>query len=248
MYRIFSRTAPGVVLHVAIIMRVVPVYMVTEARDFVVDVVMAARRGGKAVSDLLEEVSVQGDADRVTLYELKMTLRDRGFGVLMLLFALPLSIPIPVPPGYTTVLSIPLLLFSAQMLMGFSTPWLPAFLEKRSFKREFLATVIERTSPILKGMERWSKPRMFVMFNDVGEKAVALICLLCAISIAIPLPLTNFIPAGGVSAMALGMLNRDGVLVILGVLVGFFGLLVTTVVLIAGPKLVIEMFSFLFKS
>ncbi len=57
---------------------------------------MTARRGGKAVSDLLEEVSVQGAADdRVTLYELKMTLRDRGFGVLMLLFALPLSIPIP---------------------------------------------------------------------------------------------------------------------------------------------------------
>ncbi|ACZ49360.1 putative exopolysaccharide synthesis protein, ExoD [Anaplasma centrale str. Israel] len=211
------------------------------------DVVMGAHRDGKAVSDLLEEVSVQGDADRITLYELKMTLRDRGFGVLILLFALPLSIPLPVPPGYTTVLSIPLLLFSAQMLMGLSTPWLPAFLEKRSFKREFLATVIEKTSPILKGMERWSRPRLSIVFSGVGEKAIALICLLCALSIAIPLPLTNFIPAGGMSAMALGMLNRDGVLVMLGVLVGFVGLLITAVVLTAGPKLVVEMFSFLFK-
>ncbi|MCU7611473.1 exopolysaccharide biosynthesis protein [Anaplasma capra] len=206
---------------------------------------MVAYKGGKAVSDLLAEVGTQGDADRVTLYELKAILRDRGFGVLMLIVALPLSIPIPVPPGYTTVLSLPLLLFSAQMLMGFSAPWLPAFLEKRSFKREFLATVIEKTSPVLKRMERWSKPRVLVVFSGIGDRMVALMCLLCAISIAIPLPLTNFIPAWGISAMALGVLNRDGILVVLGALVGLFGLAVTSVVLVAGPKLVIEMFSFL---
>ncbi|MGN7661395.1 MAG: exopolysaccharide biosynthesis protein [Anaplasma sp.] len=210
---------------------------------------MSSHRDKRAVSDILEEVSVQGGGggDRVTLHELKMILRDRGFGVLMLLFALPLSIPVPTVPGYTTILSIPLLLFSAQMLMGLSTPWLPAFLERKSVKREFLAAVVEKASPILKMMERWSRPRILVIFGKAGEKLIAFLCLLCAISISIPIPMTNFIPAGGISAMALGMLTRDGVLVMLGVLVGCFGLFVTAVVLSMGPKLVVEMFSFIFK-
>ncbi|SBO14067.1 Exopolysaccharide synthesis, ExoD [Anaplasma phagocytophilum] len=201
----------------------------------------------RAVSDILEEVSVQGSADTVTLYELKMILRDRGFGVLMLLFSLPLSIPIPAVPGYTTILSLPLLLFSMQMLMGMSIPWLPAFLERKSFKRSFLAAIIEKTSPFLRKTEKWTKPRMLFIFCNVGERTIAMLCLLCAISIAIPLPLTNFIPAGGISAMALGVLNKDGVLVIVGVLLAFLGISVTAVVLIAGPKLVMGMFSFIYK-
>ncbi|MDB1135383.1 exopolysaccharide biosynthesis protein [Candidatus Anaplasma sp. TIGMIC] len=204
-------------------------------------------RDKKAVSDILEEVSVQGGADKVTLFELKMILHDRGFGVLMLLFSLPLSIPLPAVPGYTTILALPLLLFSFQMLLGMSSPWLPAFLERKSFKRSFLAAVIEKTSPILRRMERWTKPRVLFIFSDVGERVIALMCLLCAISIAIPLPLTNFIPAGGISAMALGLLNRDGVLVIVGVLLGVAGLFITSVVLIAGPKLIMGMFSFVSK-
>ena len=133
------------------------------------------------------------------------------------------------------------------MLIGMSTPWLPQYIEKKAFKRSFLAMVVEKTSPILKRMEKWTKPRVLFIFGDVGEKVIALICLLCAISIAIPLPLTNFIPAGGISAMALGILNRDGVLVMVGVLLAFLGLFVTAAVLIAGPKLVIGMFSFVSK-
>ncbi|QJC27509.1 exopolysaccharide biosynthesis protein [Anaplasma platys] len=208
---------------------------------------MAADRDRRAVSDILEEVSVQGSADTVTLRELKLLLQDRGFGILILLFSLPLSIPIPVIPGYTTILSLPLLLFSIQMLRGMSTPWLPDFLEQKSFKRSFLALVVEKTSPFLKMMERWTRPRMLFIFTEVGERAMALVCLLCAISIAIPLPLTNFIPAWGISAIALGVLSRDGVLVTIGVLCAFFGLSVTAVVIIAGPKLVMGMFSLVYK-
>ncbi|KJV68718.1 exopolysaccharide biosynthesis protein [Candidatus Neoehrlichia procyonis] len=205
------------------------------------------REDKKAVSDLLEEVSANNSAnvDKITLFELKEALHGRGFGVLMLLFALPLSIPLPTIPGYTTILSLPLILFSLQLLMGLRSPWLPKWLEKKSFKRTTLAMVIEKTAPILKKMEKFTKPRIMFIFNNAGDKVIALVSFLCALSIAIPLPLTNFIPAGGISLMSLGMLNKDGILVILGMLLAFFGLFITFVILIAGPKIVLEMFSFL---
>ncbi|WP_395877547.1 exopolysaccharide biosynthesis protein [Ehrlichia muris] len=201
----------------------------------------------KAVSDLLKEVTNNTDMDKITLFELKSALHARGFGVLMLLFSLPLAIPIPVPPGYTTIFSIPLLMFAFQMLLGLQVPWMPKWLEQKSFKRVTLASIIEKTAPILRKAEKLTKPRLLFVFNSFGEKVIAFISLLCAVSIAIPLPLTNFIPAGGVSIMSLGMLNKDGVMAILGVIVSLFGIIITLMVITLGPKLVINMFSFLSK-
>ena len=206
-----------------------------------------SQKENKAVSDLLEEVTSNTDSDRITLFELKSALHARGFGVLMLLFSLPLAIPVPVPPGYTTIFSVPLLLFAFQMLFGLETPWMPKWLEKKSFKRTTLALIVEKTAPIIRKAEKFTKSRLLFIFNSFGEKLIAFVSLLCAISIAIPLPLTNFIPAGGVSIMSLGLLNKDGMMVIIGMMLSFFGIVVTLMVIILGPKLVVSMFSFLAK-
>ena len=62
-------------------------------------------------SEILESVVKTGTEDLITLEEIKNVLHERGFALLMLLFSLPLSIPLPVPPGYTTVLSLPIFFF-----------------------------------------------------------------------------------------------------------------------------------------
>ena len=187
------------------------------------------KRDDRATSEFLEEVARSNDngSDEINMFELKIALHERGFGVLMLLFALPLSVPVPVPPGYTTVLSVPLLLFPLQLLFGFDSPWIPKWLGKRSIKRSTLALVIEKTAPILKKIEKFMKPRLTFFFNQVGDKIIALIALLCGISIAIPLPLTNFIPAAGIAFMSLGLLSKDGIVVAIGILISFLGLALT---------------------
>ena len=201
----------------------------------------------KAASDILKEVERYGERDTVTLFELKTVLHDRGFGVFMLLLALPLAVPLPTIPVHTPIFALPLTLFSIQLVMGHSTPWLPYFLDKKSFKREFLTSVVKKTSPLLKVMERWTKPRAMFIFSRMGRMVVGLTCLLCALSIAIPLPFTNAIPAIGICAIALGMLNRDGVLVVIGIVIGLLGLLTTTMILVIGPKLIMETLSLVSK-
>lgn len=81
----------------------------------------------KLASEILQEVADTGNtnSNKVTLFEIKTSLQERGFGILIIIFSLPLSVPIPVPPGYTTILSIPLILFSLQLLLGFHSPWMP---------------------------------------------------------------------------------------------------------------------------
>ncbi|WP_019236328.1 exopolysaccharide biosynthesis protein, partial [Wolbachia pipientis] len=83
------------------------------------------------------------------------------------------------------------------------------------------------------------------IFRGPGENILAFIMLLCALSIAIPLPLTNFIPAIGTTLISLGIMSKDGFLSIMGVLVSLCGLLLTLVVIVKGPQLIFGAFSFL---
>ncbi|QKX02883.1 exopolysaccharide biosynthesis protein [Wolbachia endosymbiont of Litomosoides sigmodontis] len=201
----------------------------------------------KLASDLLKEVvgTNNADSDKVTLFDIKVALQERGFGILIIIFSLPLSVPIPVPPGYTTIFSIPLILFALQLLFGFHSPWMPHWLEGKSFQRSTLALVVKKTSPALRKVEKFMRPRMSFIFYGPGEKILAFIMLFCALSIAIPLPLTNFIPAIGTTLISLGIVSKDGLFSILGVLVSLCGLLLTFVVLVKGPQLMLGAFSFL---
>ncbi len=122
---------------------------------------------------------------------------------------------------------------------------MPSWLERKSFQRSTLALVVEKTSPALKKIEKFMRPRMSFIFYGPGEKILAFIMLLCALSIALPLPLTNFIPAIGTTLISLGIMSKDGFLSILGVLISLCGLLLTLVVVVKGPQLIIGAFSFL---
>lgn len=198
----------------------------------------------KAASEILQEVVTKGDTiDCMTLFEIKSALHERGFALLILIFALPLSIPVPVPPGFTTILSIPLLIFSIQLIIGFDSPWLPHWIGKRAIKRATLASVIEKTAPILRKIEKITKRRIPIFNNLIGEKIFSLIAFICSISIAIPLPLTNFIPAQGIALMSLSILNQDGILGILGIMFSVIGLIISAIVIIAGPAVLMEIIS-----
>lgn len=202
------------------------------------------QRTKNTTSDILESVVVESVEDSITLFEIKSILHEKGFAILMMLFALPLSIPLPTPPGYTTLLALPLLVFSVQIILGHDSPWLPNFIGKKSIKRKTLAFFIEKTVPWLRKIERFSKRRFPIFNNPIGEKIYGIICLVCAISIAIPLPLTNFIPAGGIAIMSLGLLNRDGLISFLGILVAALGLFIASLVIFLGQEVVVKIFSF----
>ena len=199
----------------------------------------------KPASKVLREVASIDNDEKVTLLEIKSALHERGFGILTIIFSLPLSIPLPVPPGYTTIFSIPLILFAMQLLLGRNSPWLPKWLENKPFKRSTLSLIVQKTSPVLEKIEKMIKPRMHFVFYGPGEKILAFIMLLCAISIAIPLPFIHFIPAIGTTLISLGIMNKDGLLSLLGVVASMLGSLLTVAVIVVGPKLIVEAFYFI---
>lgn len=193
-------------------------------------------------SQILEDVVNHHTTDYVTFGELMHTLHERGFGLLMAVFVLPNCVPVPIPPGMSTVFSLPLLFLSIQMVVGLDSPWLPEWLKRKRIKRSTLAKMVEFVAPKLKRLEKVMHPRLSFASSNYGERVIGIFWLIFAISIAVPMIMTNFVPGIGILIMSMGLLARDGVTIIAGITVGLAGTAFTIAVLALGTKAAMALF------
>jgi hypothetical protein len=145
-------------------------------------------------------------------------LHERAFGLILLVLALPCCIPFLY--GVPQIVALPLLFLSAQMLAGRDVPWLPDRLAARSVSREALASLAARAEPWLRRLEAVSRPRLVHLTRAPADRLVGLALLVFSASILVPLPGTNTVPGFAVVVVSMGLLQRDGVLVILGTVLG----------------------------
>jgi len=156
---------------------------------------------------------------RAKLGDIIDRLDERAFGFLMLLLALPCCLPfVYVLPQ---IVALPMLALAGQMAIGRKHPWLPTSLHERTFPLRAFQAVIARAEKYVGWVERFSRPRLLPMTSHVGGQLTGLLLLIPAASILVPLPSTNTAPGIGVAIASLGIIERDGVLVIVGLLIGF---------------------------
>jgi hypothetical protein len=178
---------------------------------------------GRSLSAMLRDVAEDDGRERVSMGDLLDTFRERAFGALIFIFAAPNAIPIPVP-GLSALLGAPLVLLTAQLLIGREKPWLPAFIRNRSFARGEFATVVGRIVPWLERGERLVRPRLLVLTEPLGERLIGLAALLLALLLFSPLPFGNMLPGLGLALFGIGLIERDGFAIIAGALAGAAGL------------------------
>ena len=146
-------------------------------------------------------------------------LDERAFGLLLLLLALPCCLPfVYVLPQ---IVAVPMLALAGQLALGKRTPWFPEKLRQRSFVVRDFRDVLDRSEKYLGWVERLASPRLRAVTGHGGARFVGLVLLVPIASILTPLPGTNTVPGIGVAIAALGLIERDGVLVILGLVIGF---------------------------
>lgn len=145
---------------------------------------------------------------------------ERGFGFILFVIALPMALPLPVPPGVNILLASPLILLTAQQAIGRRTIWLPQKILNKSVTREKFQNIVQGCLPWLKRMEFFIRPRMGFITQGLFSNLIGLFGLIMALSVCIPLPLTNTVPSLGIALMALGVIMRDGLAVIAGMVIG----------------------------
>ena len=183
---------------------------------------------GEATSALLVR-AVQGDSEKVTVCEIIDALDARSFGLAVLLFSLPSVVPMP--PGVPTVVGIILLIVSIQMVIGREDLYLPGILSKRAFDRKMLVGAFTGLAPKLAVVERVMKPRLLFMTGRVGSIFIGIIVLVMAFVLVLPLPPGgNFPPALACAVLGLGLAQRDGVIVGLGLIVSVVAMIAVSYV------------------
>ena len=131
------------------------------------------------------------------------------------------------------------------MIIGSKQILLPSRVNNYRIKNSTLKMISDKTIPVIKFIEKYIKPRGRFAKSVYTEQILGIVCLLASISIAIPLPLTNAMPALGISVMNLGFLNRDGLVIIGGVIITIIGLTIATSAVIASWLLLKNLFMLL---
>lgn len=174
----------------------------------------AADSAPEKVSDIVAALCDGWDDDRITLDDLLRAFGLRSFGLLILVFALPNGIPAPIAPGLSAIMGAPLLLLSAQMLLGFNTPWFPQSWRARSFRRGDIARLLRPALPYIIKIERYVRPRLSHLSGRSASRPLGLLILWNAVLLSLPIPFGNLIPAWAIILAALGQVERDGALII----------------------------------
>jgi hypothetical protein len=158
---------------------------------------------------MLAEVA-SADGDYVSLAEVLDRVGERSFGALLVVFAIP-NMAAGVVPGLSTVLSIPLILLSVQLLLAFRKPWLPGRLRAARVRRTDLARMLGRIRPFLVRLERALKPRLSFLTTSWAERVAGLVSVCMSTLLWLPIPFGNLLPAATIGLVGFALLERDGV-------------------------------------
>lgn len=170
----------------------------------------------------------------ITLSELIHRVGDDGLLILTALLTLVFLIPVSIP-GVSTVFGAAILLIGMSRLFGREL-WIPAKIKDRTIGTKKLRPLLRKALPWLQKLERVSRPNRIQWLVAEGpmDRMNNASIVLGAILLMMPfglIPFSNTFPAVALLFFAIGLLQRDGVCVLLGhisniVTIIYFGVLI----------------------
>lgn len=159
-------------------------------------------------------------------------------GLLSLVFLIPVSIP-----GVSTVFGAAILMIGVSRLFGRNL-WLPQSFQTRVISTDTLRSTIHRALVWLQRLERVCRPHRLSWLTSEGAMNIlnSLVLILAAILLMAPfglIPFSNTLPALAILCLAVGLLQRDGVCILLGYAANVLTIIYFTV-LIGGGGLAIR--------
>jgi len=179
--------------------------------------------GADRLSAILMAIAEAEDKERISIGDLLEALKRRALGALMFIFAVPTALPMP--PGVSAVLGAPLLFLTIQLMLGMQ-PWLPKLITERSLSRVDFHRVVRTVAPWLARAEGVMRPRLTFLAHRPFVYLLGFASFAMAFILFLPIPLGNMLPSVAICIMALGLLERDGVWILIGLLVAVISVVI----------------------
>ena len=155
----------------------------------------------------------------ITLSELVHRVGNDGLLILAALLTLVFLIPISIP-GVSTVFGAAILLIGLARLLRREL-WIPERIAHKTIATRKLRPMLRKALPLLHRLERVSRPNRiaWLVANGPVERMNNASLILGAVLLMMPfglIPFSNTFPAVALLFFAIGLLQRDGVCVLLG--------------------------------
>lgn len=171
---------------------------------------------------------------RVELREILEVIGQRAFGPWLLLVGIMGLSPLSVLPLAPSLLAGFTLIVSIQVLAGRKSIWLPEPVLRLAVPAPRLEAAAGRMLGPAKVMDRISRPRLRVLTTPLAHRLVAAACVLVAL-VTPPLelvPLGAAAPSAALAAFGLGLTSRDGLLVLLSLILSLVAIALTAYALL----------------
>lgn len=165
----------------------------------------------------LEEIIDQINGDTITLHELMQQCGRDGMLMFCALASLPFLIPVSVP-GVSTVFGTAIVLLGYAVLVN-RLPRLPQRIQQKPLATHRLKPALIKGANLVGRLDKWIRPRAPYLTSDTMLRIDAAAIVLGGLLLMAPfglIPFSNTVPAIGILFTTLGMVQRDGVFVLLG--------------------------------
>jgi hypothetical protein len=183
-----------------------------------------------------------------TINEILNDIGKNAFPLSIGILAIPCCIPIPMPPGYTTIFGVLIGLLSIQWMLGYKTPKLPQFLSNKRISKEKIEFITIKSDGILERLEKFIKPRHNSVFSkNKFNTVLSIYFLINSIILSLPIPIGNVFSGFSILIGSISILEKDLIGLIISLLLSVLSLIFTLLIMAVGVVIFQSGLDFLFS-
>ncbi|MCY7335941.1 MAG: exopolysaccharide biosynthesis protein [Chamaesiphon sp.] len=180
------------------------------------------------LSQILSQLLVEYTDRPLPLHALLKQAGNNGFGTILHrrgyanagMLTIPMLIPIPIPlVGFSALMGSGIILVGCQLALGYERPLLPQRIDRLELSPAASQKLLKNIDRLLQPIERIARHRLSRFSNSWWGYRVVGICLAwnaLLMSLPLPIPFTNLLPAYTILFLAIGLLESDGLFILFG--------------------------------
>jgi hypothetical protein len=196
----------------------------------------------KNVATLKEDIKKLSkiDKEQISIGDISDNLGASAGVLLAIILATPMCLPFANIPGIAQAVGVALAVIFYRFIIGKDHVWLPKRVSDTKISKENLNKISEFLIKYLNKSEKYLKPRLTYLTSETSLKFLNGFCIFMVFILVLPLviPLTNFFPGLSLILINFGIIQRDGYVVLAGILTGIFSVIFIAAVIIFGFNLV----------
>jgi hypothetical protein len=198
--------------------------------------------GGVASAHLADVAKLARGQGSISIEEVLTALGPTSLAFAIVFLALPAMIPIPGPFGM--VFGSILAFVALQIMAGSRSIWLPRFLRRRRFSASTVELMVRHTAPLVSRVEGWMRPgRLKALTGRTAYMLIGLPVFLLAVAVALPIPFGNILPVLSLTVIGAGLLERDGLATLIGVVLATLSLGTSVGLVFGGAAAIAAVFT-----